>query len=222
MSQQLRHLTRRRLSPGHFYPCGATLAGDGVNFAVFSEHAEEVWLLLFDDPDGDPTDVIRVENRTRHIWHVFVHGLLPGQYYGYRMRGSYDPAHGLRFNEHKFLIDPYARALSGKVKYDGFLHFAYDMSAGKGDMVADLRDSTQVIPKGIVVDDRFDWEGDAPPQIEFEKLVIYEAHLKGLTAHPSSGVAHPGTYLGVVEKIPYLKDLGINAVEFLPIQEIYV
>jgi isoamylase len=198
------------------------LADHGVNFAIYSQHAGEVFLLLFDRPDGDPTDIIRLEHRTKFIWHTFVHGVKAGQRYGYKIRGAFNPAYGLRFNENKLLIDPYAKALTGKFKNKDNLLLGYDPASPAKDLSQDKRDNTSIVPKSIVVDDDFDWKGDAPPDIPFPELIIYEVHVKGFTAHPSSGVSAPGTYLGFVEKIPYLKDLGINAVEILPIQEFYV
>jgi isoamylase len=214
--------TTRTLSPGTIAPLGATLTPQGVNFALFSRTAREVRLLLFDDPAGDATDVIRVENPSRFIWHVFVHGLKAGQLYGYRALGDFDPARGLRFNPAKLLIDPYARALTGKAVNTDNLLLAYDPADPRVDLSADGRDSAVVVPKGIVVDDTFEWQGDAPPDIPLEQLLIYEVHVKGFTAHPSSQVSHPGTYLGFVEKIPHLQRLGINAVELLPVHEHYV
>jgi len=222
MGYELRHRTDRKVSAGRFYPLGASLAPGGVNFTLYSENASEVFLLLFDVPDGDPTDIIRLDNRTRYIWHAFVHGLKPGQLYGFKVRGDFIPARGLRFNEAKLLIDPYAKALTGKAKSRDNLLLAYDAQSSDRDLSWDGRDNTAIVPKCIVVDGRFDWQGDAPLQIPLEALVIYEVHLKGFTAHSSSAVASPGTYLGFIEKIPYLKALGINAVEFLPIHEHYV
>ena len=218
----LEHQTTKPLSPGRYYPCGATLTPGGVNFALFSEYATEVFLLLFDHPEGPPTDIIKVEQKTRHIWHVLVHGARPGQLYGYKVRGPYLPSQGHRFNEHKLLICPYARALTGKIRNQDRLLNAFDAGAEEKDLVLDRRDNTRIVPKGIVIDNTFDWQDDLAPEIPFEKLIIYEAHLKGFTAHSSSGVAHPGTYLGFIEKIPYLQSLGINAVEFLPLHEFYV
>jgi len=113
------------VSEGQYYPPGATLTAGGVNFALYSKYAQEVYLLLFDHPEGEPVEIIRVENRTRNIWHVFVHGLKEGQLYGYRVRGPFAPARGLRFNEHKLLIDPCAKALTGKVKNCDNLLLAY-------------------------------------------------------------------------------------------------
>jgi glycogen operon protein len=179
----------------------------------------EVFLLLFDAPDGEPTDVIRFENRVKYVWHAFVQGVKAGQLYGFKVRGEYRPAHGLRFNENKLLIDPYAKAVTGKVRNVDNLLLAYDPHSPDGDLSLDGRDNTRIVPKSIVMDDRFDWQDDAPPHMPLEHLIIYEVHLKGFTAHPSSGVANRGTYLGFIEKIPYLKALGINAVEFLPLQE---
>ncbi len=222
MAAPLSHNTKRKLTPGRFYPLGATLQEDGVNFALFSQDAQEVFLLLFDRPDGDPTDVVRIENRDRFIWHVFVHDIKEGQLYGYKVRGEFNPAWGLRFNESKLLLDPYAKAVSGKCRNDDNLLLAYNINAREKDLSMDTRDSTRVMPKGVVVGDVFDWQGDRPPDLVLNDLVIYEVHAKGFTAHASSGVKNPGTYLGFIEKIPYLKELGVNAVELLPVHEYYV
>jgi glycogen operon protein len=222
MAYKLEHKTNRKISGGRYYPLGATLCEKGVNFALYSQHGSEVYLLLFDRPDGDPTDVIKLENRTKYIWYTFVHGLKTGQLYGYKIKGEFNPAHGLRFNDNKLLIDPYAKALTGKSKNKDNLLLAYDPNSPVRDLSKDGRDSTSLVPKSIVVDDHFDWKGDVPPNIPLQELIIYEIHLKGFTAHGSSGVKNPGTYLGFIEKIPYLKGLGINAVEFLPLHEFYV
>jgi len=204
----LSHRTDRKLSPGWHYPLGATLGAGGVNFSLYSATAEEVWLLLFDRPDGTPTDIIRVRDRDRFAWHVFVHGAGAGQLYGYKVRGPFDPARGLRFNDRKLLIDPYAKALTGKIVNVDNLLLAYDPGDPARDLSPDLRENQAVVPKAIVVDDAFDWKGDAPPFIPFERLVIYEVHVKGFTAHASSAVSRPGTYLGFVEKIPALATAG--------------
>jgi len=210
-----------RLSPGRFYPLGATVQPDGVNFALYSKHASAVYLLLFNASDRQPTETIPVEHCSRHIWHVFVKGLKTGQLYGYRVFGEYNPEHDLRFNSHKLLIDPYARALTGKCRNSNNLLLAYDPAAPEQDAAMDCRENSDLVPKAIVLDNAFDWQGDSPPDIPLEELIIYETHLKGFTAHASSGVRHPGTYLGFIEKIPYLQSLGINAVEFLPLHEFY-
>ncbi len=222
MGATLQQRTSRKLLPGAIWPLGATPTSGGVNFALFSRFASEVWLLLFDDPAGEPTDIIRVEQQQRFIWHVFVPGLSAGQLYAYRVAGDFDPARGLRFNPSKLLIDPYAKALTGKAVNSHNLLLAYDPSAAEPDLSLDSRDDAGIVPRCIVVNDTFDWRGDAPPDIPLEQLLIYEVHVKGFTAHPSSGVARPGTYLGFVEKIPHLQRLGINAVELLPVHEHYV
>jgi len=221
MAYELGHRTTRQISDGKHYPLGASLRDGGVNFALYSQHASEVFLLLFDDPGGQPTDIIKVEQRTHWVWHVFVNGLRAGQLYGFKVRGIYDPRVGLRFNEHKLLIDPYAKALTGDFHNVDNLLLAYDSQSPDRDLALDRRDNTAIVPKCVVVNDEFEWKGDAPPDIPLAKLVIYETHVKGFTAHPSSKVQTPGTYLGFVEKIPYLAQLGVNAVELLPIHEAY-
>src|SRR3990170_4376180 len=218
----LQHKTNKKISKGRYYPLGAALYDDGVNFSIYSHNAQEVFLLLFDEPGENPTDIIRLEHRTKYIWHVFVHGIGAGQLYGYKIRGDYNPAYGRYFNEHKLIIDPYAKALSGKAKNIDNLLLPYDTDAVDKPFLMDKRDNTHIVPKSVVVDNSFDWKGDAPPDIPLEKLFIYEVHLKGFTAHPSSDAKNPGTYLGFIEKIPYLKEIGINAVELLPIHEFYV
>jgi glycogen operon protein len=156
----LQHKSNRVLSPGRYYPCGATLSAEGVNFALFSQHAAEVYLLLFDEPDRPPTDVIRMQHRTKHVWHAFVHGLGAGQLYGYKVRGEYNAALGCRFNEHKLLLDPCAAALTGKCVNDDNLLLGYDALSVARDLIPDTRDNTLQMPKCIVVDQAFDWQGD--------------------------------------------------------------
>ncbi len=222
MAYELKHTTNKKVSKGSFYPLGATLHPDGVNFTLYSQNAREVFLLLFDKLDTDPSDIIKLENRTKYIWHAFVQGLKAGQLYGFKVRGDFNPSRGMRFNEHKVLIDPYCKALTGKFINTDNLLLAYDTNSSARDLSLAAHDNTSIVPKSIVIDDGFDWQADSPSHIPLEKLIIYEVHLKGFTAHPSSGVSKPGTYLGFVEKIPYLRDLGINAVELLPIHEFYV
>ena len=211
----------KRITPGNCYPLGATLTEDGVNFALYTKTARAVDLLLFEQPNCGPTDIIRLGTQTKFIWHTFVHGLKAGQLYGYKVLGDFNPAKGLRFNEHKLLIDPYAKALTAKARNLDNLLLAYDPASAERDRSLDRRENLSVVPKAIVIDDRFDWQGDRPLNIPFEQLYLYEAHLKGFTAHPSASVQFPGNYLGLIEKIPYLKELGINAVELLPLQEHY-
>ena len=222
MAYELRHKTDKKISRGRYYPLGAELYKDGVNFAIYSQNASAVFLLLFNKADSAPSDIIKLENRTKYIWHAFVHNVKAGQLYGYKIRGDFNPSYGLRFNENKLLIDPYAKALTGKFRNPENLLLAYDTNFPGKDLSLDSRDNTSIVPKSIVIDNSFDWQNDSHPDIAFEKLFIYEVHLKGFTAHPSSGVKKPGTYTGFIEKIPYLKDLGINAVEFLPLQEFYI
>jgi glycogen operon protein len=213
----LQERTTKRVETGTAYPLGATPVADGVNFALYSKHATEVFLLLFDSPGAPPSDVIQLRERDRMVWHAEVKGIGPGQLYGYKVRGEYRPETGLRFNDAKLLLDPYAKAVTGKFVNTDNLLLGYDPTAG--DALADGRDNTAIVPKAIVVDNSFDWEGVTAPRCGLEQLVIYETHLKGFTANPNSGVSKPGTYLGFIEKIPYLKQLGINAVELLPVQE---
>ncbi len=220
---KLEHRTTKTVDRGNPFPLGATLVDDGVNFALYSKHATEVFLLLFETPAGEPTDIIRLEEREKFIWYALVKGVKADQLYGYRVRGDYRPELGLRFNEAKVLLDPYAKAITGKFRNVDNLLLAYDPASGRGDLSMDQRDNAAIVPKGIVVDDEaFDWQCIDSPRIRLEELVIYEVHVKGFTAHASSGVQHPGTYLGFIEKIPHLARLGVNAVELLPIQEYYV
>jgi len=222
MAYELKHRTTKAVEKGKNFPLGATLGPDGVNFALYSKHATEVFLLLFDKADGDPTDIIQLPNRDKFIWHARVKGLRAGQLYGYKVRGEYRPEWGFRFNEAKLLLDPYAKAVTGKFRNDSNLLLAYDPQPGAGERFPDARDNTSIVPKAIVVDEAFDWQGDTAPDLALEQLVIYEVHVKGFTAHRSSGVELPGTYLGFIEKIPHLTRLGVNAVELLPVHEYYV
>jgi glycogen operon protein len=187
-------------------PLGATPSAAGVNFSVFSRHATGVELLLFDTADdGHPARTIRLDpatDRTYHYWHVFVPDLRPGQLYGFRVDGPFDPARGFRFDREKLLLDPYGRAV---VVPDG-----YRRGAG----------GPATAMKSVVVDpDGYDWEGDAPLRRSAARTVVYELHVRGFTRHPASGVTarKRGTYAGMIEKIPYLRDLGVTAVELLPV-----
>jgi isoamylase len=197
---------------GSSWPLGATPSPEGVNFSVFSKHATVVELLLFDhvDDDARAARVIRIDpaaNRTYHYWHVFVPGVTAGQIYGYRVEGPRDPAHGMRFDPTKVLLDPYGR---GVVVPDG-----YDRAAA-----GDAGDNSASAMKSVVIDpSAYDWEGDAPLRRPSAQTIVYEMHVRGFTRHPSSGIAGPtrGTFAAVIEKIPYLRELGITAVELLPV-----
>jgi len=153
MAHELRHTTRKKISHGAYHPLGATLCKDGVNFAIYSKHAREVFLLLFDTPDGEPTDVIRIETRTKYVWHALVHDLRAGQLYGYKIQGDYHPAWGLRFNEYKLLLDPHAKAVTGKFANKDNLLPPYDPESPGRDLTPDLRDNTGIVPRSIVIDD---------------------------------------------------------------------
>src|SRR5689334_17502906 len=210
------------VEPGTDSPLGAIPTAGGTNFALYSYAATAVDLVLFDRADGPATDVIPLHGPSRRVWHAFVKDVRPGQLYGYRVRGEHRPEVGRRFNDAKLLLDPYAKAVTGKFRNTDNLLLAYDAHAEARDLSLDRRDDAAIVPKGIVIDDAFDWQGDVSPYVPLEKLIVYEVHLKGFTAHRSSRVDHPGTYLGFIDKIPHLTSLGVNAVELLPVHEFYV
>ena len=196
---------------GRSSPLGATISPQGVNFSVFSRNASTIELLLFDHEDDDrPARVISFDptfNRTYHYWHVFVPGAQPGQIYGYRVHGPFDPGRGMRFDPDKVLLDPYGRGIVVPKNY------SREAAQQKGDNASKAM-------KSVVVDSRsYDWQGDTPLRRPSSQSIIYEMHVKGFTQHPSSGVSENtrGTYRGVIEKIPYLQDLGVSAVELLPV-----
>ncbi|HVF97003.1 MAG TPA: alpha-amylase family glycosyl hydrolase, partial [Flavisolibacter sp.] len=206
--------------PGYPFPLGANWDGQGVNFALYSENATAVELCLFSEPDQEKEAIrIRINERSNHIWHVYLPGLLPGQLYGYRVYGPYDPQNGHRFNPNKLLIDPYAKAISGTVKWSDAL-FGYEVGHPDEDLSFDDRDSAPYIPKSVVIDARFDWEGDKLPRIPYHKTIIYEAHVKGFTKlHPGIPEELRGTFaaIGRPVTIQYLKELGITAIELMPV-----
>jgi glycogen operon protein len=208
---------------GKALPLGATLTGRGVNFSLFSRHAEAVTLVLFAGADrNSPCTEITLDhekNKSGDIWHCHINGLAEGACYLYRVYGPYVPEKGLRFNHHKGLIDPYAKALTNLRDWDVTACLGYDPSDSEKDLSYSLRDDLYSQPRCIVVNDDFDWQGDLPLNYPLRFSVLYETHVKGLTAHPGSGVEHKGTYRGVIEKIPFFKDLGITSLEFLPLQE---
>ena len=198
-------------SAGKSHPLGAHTRNGGVNFSLYSKNSWSVELLLFNHSDADsPNEIIELnpnENRSGHYWHVFVPGLKSGQTYGYRVHGPFEPASGHRFEPDKLLLDPYARAITVPVNYDRFA------ASRPG---SNIRQAM----KSVVFDHRgFDWEGDTAPNHPFSKTVIYEMHVRGFTRHPSSSVDpnRRGTFAGMIEKIPYLEQLGVTAVELLPI-----
>jgi len=206
--------------PGSPFPLGPSLNEKGVNFAIFSENATGIDLCLFDHAnDEKPSAVIKIMEKTFNVWHVFLPGLKAGQLYGYKVHGAYEPENGHRFNANKLLIDPYAKAFSGTIIWNEAL-FGYDLNQENKDLILSETDSSAFMPKSIVVGNTFDWEGDKPPNIPYEKTIIYEAHVKGFTQlHPDipenirgsyAAIAHPAT-------INYLKELGITGIELLPI-----
>ena len=199
------------VTPGRSSPLGATIANGGVNFSIFSRNAAAMELLLFDgEDDARPSRVIKLDpasNRSYHYWHTFVPGLEPGQLYGYRAQGKFDPARGARFDPSKVLLDPYGRGVVVPRNY------SRDAARHPGDNCATAMKSVVQDPSA------YDWQGDAPLQRPSSKTIIYEMHVRGFTRHPSSGLSESlrGTYAGLIERIPYLKQLGITAVELLPV-----
>lgn len=190
---------------------GAVVLHDGVQFILFSRHATAVSVLLYDDPRRDPTEEIILDPaKCRHgdLWSVFVPGIAEGQIYAFRVDGPDQPAKGHRFDPSIPLLDPYARATTSNTQSPRRTRSPFQGTN------ADR-------PKCIAVRDDFDWQGDAPLNRPLADAVIYEAHLRGLTAHPSSGARYPGTFRGLIDKIPYLKELGITAVELLPVFQFY-
>jgi len=208
--------------PGKPFPLGATWDGDGVNFALFSENAERVELCLFDGADHETR--IELHDVTAHNWHCYVRGLGPGQRYAYRVHGPYEPAAGHRFNPHKLLIDPYAKAIEGPVEWERANTLPYVPSLDDdADLEPDDEDDAEAIPKCVVVDPGFEWEDDRPPDTPWDDTVIYEVHVKGFTQrHPAVRGDLRGTYAALASEpaIAYLKELGVTAVELLPIHHI--
>ena len=209
-----------RVWPGKPYPLGATWDGEGVNFALFSENATGVELCLFDDPRASKeTHRIELEERTDQIWHVYIPGLWPGQHYGYRVQGPYDPPEGHRFNPNKLLMDPYAKSIAGLIEWSDAM-FGYRIGAPDADLSMDSRDNAGNMPKCVVIDSAFTWGGDRPLKTPWEKTVIYEAHVKGMTArHPDVPDHMRGTYSALTTPavIDHLVNLGVTAIEFLPV-----
>ncbi|MGH2768641.1 MAG: glycogen debranching protein GlgX, partial [Actinomycetota bacterium] len=209
-----------RIWPGSPYPLGASWNGEGVNFSIFSENATRAELCLFDHLD-DASESARVpmRERTDLIWHVYLPDVRPGQLYGYRVHGPYLPAEGHRFNQSKLLIDPYARAVTGPIKWCDAV-YGYTVGHEREDLSRDGRDSAGAMPKCVVIDPAFTWEGDRHPRIPWNRTVIYECHVKGMTmSHPGVPEEIRGTYLGLASDpiIDYLVSLGVTAVELLPV-----
>ncbi|MEJ0000432.1 MAG: glycogen debranching protein GlgX [Verrucomicrobiota bacterium] len=208
---------------GRPFPFGVEEYGGGVNFALFSRHATRVRLEFFDRPeDGRPARVLELDplrNRTGDVWHIWVQGVRRGQLYAYRVGGDYAPREGLRYNFNKLLLDPCAIAITQRSYWDFGAACGYDPSAPESDLAPSIFDDAAAMPKCIFTGGRFDWDGDRRLRHPWSQTVIYEAHVRGFTIHPNSGVPHPGTYRGLIEKIPYLKELGVTAIELMPVQE---
>jgi isoamylase len=204
-------------------PLGTYARGEGVNFAFFSRHASRVRLELFDLPEDAKAarafDLDPERNRTGDVWHVWIEGIQPGQLYAYRVDGPYQPKDGHRFNFNKLLLDPFATAISLLPDWDFGPALGYDPSAPERDLVCSKVDDAGAMPKCVFTYEHFHWHEDRPPRRPWSKTVIYETHVRGFTIHPGSGVEHPGTYRGLMEKIPYFKELGVTAVELMPVYE---
>ena len=204
-------------------PMGTHQDGEGVNFAFFSRHASRVRLELFDHPEDAAAarviDLDPARNRTGDVWHVWVEGTGPGQLYAYRVDGPYQPKDGHRFNFHKLILDPFATAITRLPIWKFGPARGYDPSVADGDPVCSKVDDAGAMPKCVFTQEHFQWHADRPPRHRWSETVIYETHVRGFTVHPSSGVEHPGTYRGLMKKIPYFKELGVTAVELMPVQE---
>jgi isoamylase len=209
-----------RMHPGRPSPLGATWDGMGVNFAIFSEHASKVELCLFDSADATRETVrLALPEQTDQIWHGFLRGVLPGQLYGYRVHGPYDPAAGHRFNPFKVVLDPYARAVARTIEWGDDM-YGYRIGDPDGDLSFDDRDNAAHCLLAAVIDPAFTWGDDRAPAVPWHETIIYEAHVKGLTMqHPDVPPALRGTYAGLASEpvLQHLKQLGVTAVELMPV-----
>ncbi len=206
-----------RTWPGEPYPLGASFDGSGTNFALFSEVAERVELCLFDEHGAETR--LDLPEITGHVWHGYLPAVKPGQRYGYRVHGPYEPERGLRANPSKLLLDPYARSIDGKLEWDERV-FSYEFADPDGKM--NTQDSAPSMPKSVVVSPYFDWKQHARPRTPWHRTVIYEAHVKGMTArHPGVPPELRGTYLGLAHPavVEHLTGLGVTAVELMPVHE---
>ncbi len=212
--------SRSDVWPGRPYPLGATWDGKGVNFALFSENAERVQLCLFDAAGIHETTRITLPEYTDQVWHGYLPDARPGLLYGYRVDGPYRPQDGHRFNPHKLLLDPYAKALAGTIRWSD-AHFGYRVGNVRDDLSFDRRDNSRLMPKCRVVDGAFTWNGDRRPHVPWEETIILEAHVRGMTMrHPGVDSARRGTFAAFTSPpvIDYLLQLGVTAVELMPIQ----
>jgi isoamylase len=214
---------RPRVEAGLPYPLGATWDGKGVNFALFSAHAEKVELCLFDPRGRREVARIALPEYTDEVWHGYLPDARPGTLYGYRVYGPYDPARGHRFNHHKLLLDPYAKALAGKLRWTD-AHYGYRIGAQREDLSIDRRDNAGAMPKCVVLEEAFTWGEDHRPSLPWMQTVFYELHVKGFTEqHPGVPPALRGTFAGLASPavIEYLHELGVTTVELLPVQAFF-
>lgn len=206
--------------PGKPYPMGAQWDGLGVNFALYSAHAERVELLLFNHAeDVEPDRVINIRERTGPIWHIYIPNLKPGQLYGYHVHGIYEPQHGHRFNANKVLLDPYTKAIGRALTWDKSL-YGYEYGHPDADLSFSEKDSAAFAPLGMVIEERFEWGDDRPPRIPWEDTIIYETHVKGISKlHPEVPDDLRGTYLGLASDpiLEHLKALGVTTIQLLPV-----
>ena len=211
-----------RVWPGSPLPLGATWDGEGVNFALFSEHAEGVQLLLFEDEaSGRASTTISLNEKTDNIWHAYLPDVRPGALYGYRVQGPYEPERGHRFNPNKLLIDPYAKAVSGPIRWSDDL-YGYIVGDENADLSFDSRDSAGATPKSVVVDPAFTWLDDRAPNTPWNKTVIYETHVRGMTMRQPAVPQHlRGTFLGLASDpvVDHLLGLGVTAIELMPVHQ---
>lgn len=208
--------------PGKPYPLGASFDGEGVNFALFAEHAEGVELCLFQSTESKKESFkIKMRENLHHVWHAYIPDLKPGQLYGYRVYGPYDPKRGHRFNPNKLLLDPYAKAISDTIVLHDSL-FGYEVGHPEADASFSTQDSGPYMPKSVVIDHHFNWENDQLPNVPYHRTIIYEVQVKGFTMlHPGIPEELRGTYAGLAHpaSIGYLKQLGVTAIELMPVHQ---
>ena len=211
-----------RVWPGRSYPLGASWDGSGTNFAIYSENAAKVELCLFDSADAEKeSSTVALPESTDMVWHGYLPDVLPGQVYGYRVHGPYEPVQGHRFNPHKVLLDPYAKAIAREVKWADEM-WGYTLNDPAADLSFDDRDDARYAPLATVIDEAFTWGDDRAPRTPWNKTIIYELHVKGFTKlHPDVPEKQRGTYAGLSSEaaIDYLKGLGVTAIELLPVHE---
>ena len=214
---------RHDIRAGSPLPLGVYRRGEGVNFAFISRNASHARLELFDHPEdaraARAIDLDPSRHRTGDVWHVWIAGIRSGQLYAYRVDGPYQPREGHRFNFNKLLLDPFATAITRLPTWEFDAARGYDPSVPDGDSTPSRVDDAGAMPKCVFTPEYFQWHEDRPPRQPWSKTVIYETHVRGFTIHPSAGVKHPGTYRGLMEKIPYFQELGVTAVELMPVQE---